>query len=296
MSDEQAGPYPAEPPRKVLTRPGVYDMDEALYHGDPVPGGSLSCSGAKLLMPPGSPARYFAALSEPRAPSRALEFGTAAHREVLGTGWPLAVWPGGDWTRLVDDVNPGAWRKEQRAAGRVPVLAAEQQKIKAMAAAIAAHPTARLLMRAEEVLNEQSMFWQDGEFGIWRRARLDAVRLRGRVLVTDYKTAASADPGEFAKACARYRYHWQDPWYREAVARTLGDAEAAFLFIAQEKDPPYCTGIYELDDDAVALGEAKTAAACAAYARCQQTGEWPGPQPAGDVVTRISLPRWAHYE
>jgi hypothetical protein len=275
-----------------VARPGVYEMDEATYHGDPVPGGSLSCSNAKLILPPGSPARFRAAQSEPRAPSRVLDFGTAAHREVLGTGWPLAVWAGEDWTlKAAQD-----FRKAARAAGQVAILAREQQQIKTMAAAIEAHPSARLLLGAEEVMNEQSLFWFDDEFGIWRRARLDAVRLRGRVLIVDYKTAASADPVEFAKAAARYKYHWQDPWYREAVARTLGDAEAGFLFVAQEKDPPYCVGIYELDDEAVALGEAKIAAACTVYARCRAAGDWPGPQPSGDVVTRISLPRWARYE
>ena len=33
---------------------GVYDIPEDLYHRDPVPGGSLSCSGAKKLLPPSS--------------------------------------------------------------------------------------------------------------------------------------------------------------------------------------------------------------------------------------------------
>ena len=43
----------------VVDEPGVYDgLDEAAYHADPVPGGSLSASGAKLLLPPSCPALY----------------------------------------------------------------------------------------------------------------------------------------------------------------------------------------------------------------------------------------------
>jgi len=279
-------------PKCRVTKPGAYQLAEAAYHADPVPGGSLSCSGAKLLLPPSCPAIFAWSRDHPPEPKQVLEFGSAAHREVLGTGWPLEVWPGGDWTRLVDGVNPQQWRKEQRAAGRVPVLAKEQQQIKAMAAAIAAHPAAAVLLQAEEVMAELSLFWQDDEFGIWRRARMDAVRLQSRVVIVDYKTARSADPEEFAKSAANYRYHMQDDWYRTAVTRTLGDIDPLFLFVAQEKTEPYLTGIYELDGEAKWRGAERNAAACRKYARCVASGEWPGYQLDDQLATTISLPRW----
>jgi hypothetical protein len=275
-----------------VTRPGVYDADtmpEVLYHSDPVPGGSLSCSGAKLVLK--APAIFDWARKQPRLPTRAMEFGTAAHKEMLGVGWPVEVWPGTDWTRLVDGVNPGKWAAQQRLAGKVPVLASDREKITAMRAAIEAHPAARLLIMGE-VMPEWSYFWQDEEWGIWRRARMDAVRLAGRVLIMDYKTAYSASPDEFAKAAGRLLYHMQDPWYKDAVTHTLGDADPAFLFVAQEKDPPYLVGIYELEPESVLAGRARNARACREYARCVAAGEWPGYQP-GETVTRISVPRWA---
>ena len=47
---------------------GVYDgMDEDAYHADPVPGGSLSASGAKLLLPPSCPALYHYRRDHPKA-------------------------------------------------------------------------------------------------------------------------------------------------------------------------------------------------------------------------------------
>src|SRR5213082_3440728 len=113
----------------MVTAPGVYDMDEATYHGDPVPGGSLSCSGAKLLIPPNCPAIYQWARKQGRTPTRAMEFGTAAHAEVLGRGWPISVgdpkW--GDWQAK----EAQEWGKAERAAGRVPLLARDREKITA---------------------------------------------------------------------------------------------------------------------------------------------------------------------
>jgi hypothetical protein len=274
----------------IITKPGMYEgLAEADYHADPVPEGSLSCSGAKLLLPPSCPAKYAWSRKHPPEPKAVFEFGTAAHREVLGTGWPIEVWEGTDWKTKASQ----EWRKEQRAAGRVPILANEREQITAMAAAIRAHPTASLLLNAEEVMAERSLFWQDEEFGIWRRSRLDAVRLSGRVIITDYKTAVTADPREWSRNAANFGYHWQDPWYREAVICTLGDADPAFLFVVQEKTPPYLVAVYELDELSIEAGQAKIRAACREYARCTAAGEWPGYQPEGETVTRISLPAWA---
>ncbi|MGW9447058.1 hypothetical protein, partial [Bacillus mobilis] len=43
----------------AITRPGVYDgIPEAVYHRDPVPGGSLSSSGARKLLAPSCPALF----------------------------------------------------------------------------------------------------------------------------------------------------------------------------------------------------------------------------------------------
>lgn len=277
----------------AVTQPGMYSMPEADYHADPVPGGSLSCSGAKLLLPPGHPARFDWVRKHPEdgPRSRAMEFGTAAHREVLGTGWAYAVSPhGDDWrSRKAQD-----WAAGKRAEGVTPLLPAEREQIVAMAAAITTNPDARLMLQADEVWHEQSLFWVDDDTGIWRRARLDAVKLYGRVLIIDYKSAKSADPEQFAKDVGNYRYHWQHAWYTEAVLHVTGDMDPAFCFVVQEKDPPYAVGIYELDLDAVLAGAERCAAACRKYADCVAAGAWPGPQPAGDRITKISLPRWAY--
>jgi hypothetical protein len=283
----------------VITKPGAYQMAEEDYHQDPIPGGSLSCSGAKLLLPPSCPAIFAWRRDHPAPPTAAMELGTAAHREVLGTGRDYAVWPGESWS----DKGGKAFREQAHADGQVPIKAAQHQQIKEMAAAITAHPSASILLRADEVMNEISLFWRDDLGGylaepIWRRSRLDAVKLEGRVYIVDYKSAFSADRAEFARAAARLGYHMQDAFYRQAVTRTLGDADPAFLFVVQDKDPPYLAAVYDLGWRSQATGEALVEQACREYARCVAAGEWPGYQleDAGDprrFVETIELPGWA---
>jgi hypothetical protein len=81
------------PPRhSIVTTPGPHaQLPEAAYHNDPVPGGSLSSTGARKLLPPGCPAKY-RWWADNREPFKAVfEEGKAAHRKVLGVGPELVL-------------------------------------------------------------------------------------------------------------------------------------------------------------------------------------------------------------
>ena len=119
----------------IVTEPGVYTMDEADYHADPVPGGSLSCSGAKKLL--ASPARFAYDREHPPAPTRAMEMGSAvhAHELVLGTGAQIVVIDADNYrTKAAQEAAAAA-----REAGAVPLLTAEHDQVQAMAAALRDH-------------------------------------------------------------------------------------------------------------------------------------------------------------
>ena len=70
-----------------ITRPGVYDnIPEAVYHRDPVPGGSLSSSGARKLLAPSCPALFRHEQTHPQPHKKTFDLGSAAHELVLGEG------------------------------------------------------------------------------------------------------------------------------------------------------------------------------------------------------------------
>lgn len=272
---------------------GVYDdMPEDIYHSC---GWALSCSGAKKLLPPSCPALYAYDRATTPVPKRHFELGTAAHRMVLGLGaeWVLLDYP--DYrTKAAQQA-----RDEARAHGAVPVLPPEYEQIKAMAEALRTHHLASSLLCRGDVQAEQSLFWRDEEWGITRRARLDALRVPGPgnmlncPVVADYKSTTCAEPGAFTRDAARYGYHMQDAWYRDAVTALLGD-EPEFFFVAQEKTPPYLVSVIQLDDAAVAAGRRRNAQAMEIFRDCQAVDIWPGYNP-GDIVT-VSLPTWATRE
>jgi hypothetical protein len=267
-------------------------MPEDAYHADPVPGGSLSASGAKLLLPPSCPALYRYRRDHPKV-SAEFDFGTAAHRYVLGAGPQVTVVDADDWrTKKAKDA-----RDEARDHGYVPLLPAEYAEVRAMATAIREHPVASALFDPAYGKPEQSLFWQDGEFGIWRRARLDWLprpQPGRRMVIPDYKTAAAIDRESIRKAVANYGYHMQAAQYTDAAIALGLDDDPAFLFVFQEKTPPYLVSIAQLDPEAIGTGRARNRRACEIWRDCTETGIWPGYEAqAEDGITYITLPPWA---
>jgi PDDEXK-like domain of unknown function (DUF3799) len=272
---------------------GVYDgMPEHVYHGDPVPGGSLSSSGARKLLPPSCPARFRHDLDHPPLSTPNMERGTAAHRLVLGTGAEITEVDAPDWRTKAAQEK----RDKARADGKVPLLAAEYRKVRDMAAALRAHPLASALFNPDSGRAEQSLFWQDALTGIWRRARLDWMPdadARERLIAVDYKTTTSADPDGIAKSVYTFGYYMQAPWYLDGL-QALGLAEdPAFVFVFQETAPPYLVNAIQLDWLALRTGYDRNRRAIERYRDCMNSGIWPGYTPDIRDLPTISLPHWA---
>lgn len=278
----------------TITAPGIYDIPPADYHRDPIPGGSLSSSGARKLLPPSCPALFRHWLDEGQAATKAMEVGAAAHLEVLGTGPELVVVDARDWK------TKAAQQKavEARTRGAVPILTHQHTKVQEMAAALREHPLARRLLDPTLGRTEQTLVWFDDEFGVWRRAMLDYLpyldRSR-RLIIPDYKTCDSAAPDDLPRSIHRYGYHQQGDWYL-AGAEALGlasDGPPAFVLIFQETERPYLVTVVELDREAQEIGRTRNRKALDLYRTCVASGYWPGY--AEDVVP-VGLPPWAVYQ
>lgn len=273
----------------TVTGPGIYDIPEDIYHADPVPGGSLSSTGARLLVEPGGPAKFDWARRHGKLPTEAMEFGTAAHHEILGTGAEVVPIDAENYqTKKAQQA-----RDEARARGAVPMLPHQLDALGAMAQALREHPLASALLTGWG-RPEQSAFWRDKETGVICRSRYDVFptgkTVLGRVLVPDYKTAKDAGPEAFAKAVNERGYHQQAPFYLDGLrALRLADEDAAFAFVVQEKTPPFLVAVYQLDAAALMIGAHRNRKALRTYAECAASGHWPG---YSEDIETVSLPAW----
>lgn len=273
---------PAAGPDAV--QPGQYDISAEEYHADPVPGGSLSSTGARKILSPGCPAAFRHQLGVPQEPNAVFEFGTAVHTYVLGAGAEVLVTEYDNWRSKAAQAE----RAEVRAAGGVPLLAAEGELAKAMAAAVLADPTAGPLFAPGSGEVEQTYIWRDDETGVWCRALLD---VSSPHRVVDLKTTSDASLDGIQKSVWKYGYHQQDGWYRDAVRAVCG-TEPEFLFVFVDKRAPHLVTVVDLDETARHLGAARNARARQTYAECVRTDTWPGHAPG---VTTISLPRYGEF-
>lgn len=271
----------------LITEPGVYpDLSHDDYHADPVPGGSLSSTGARRLLPPSTPARFRYEQQNPTTPTKAMKVGTVAHALVLGTPPPVEILEFDNWrTNAAKDAA-----KDAEARGLIAMLRKEFEPVAAMAEALLEHKLARRLV--EDARPEVTAVWQDEMTGVWCRARYDLLRpptASGRLVIPDYKTSTSAHPDRFAKSIVEYGYHQQGAFYTTGgIALNLGE-DPVFLFIVQETTAPYLVSVVQLDPPDMRIGAHLNREAIRLYKQCVDRDEWPG---YGDDIAHVALPSW----
>ncbi|AEL19969.1 exonuclease VIII [Mycobacterium phage Charlie] len=270
-------------------------VDEDDYHADR---GSLSVSGAKLLLPPSCPAKFRWEQDNGRKPKKAWDFGHVAHKLVLGKGAEFEVLdPSVHGLKANGEPSekPTAtamWRNaeaEARKQGKVPIHIADFTRAYDMAERVRQHPTAGPIFADTEGQAEVALYHTDPETGVRLRGRIDWLTND----IDDYKTSTTANPAELKVKFYKLGYFMQAAWYIDLLV-ALGFAEnPRFRFIVQEKEPPYVVTPIEYDDDAIAEGRRRNRQAIRLYAECMETGRWPGY--SDDVVT-LSLPAWGARE
>jgi hypothetical protein len=257
------------------------------YHAHP----ALSSSGARRLLPPSCPA-LFRHWQHREQHSAAFDLGKAAHLYVLTEGEAVELVDAPDWRTKAAREE----RERIRADGHVPVLPKELEVVQDMAGAIRAVPLARALLDPSKGEPEVSLFWSAvddvAQFEVPCRARIDwlLAPTTGRVTAVDYKTTPDASTRGIERAVDNYGYHVQDAWYSEGLEATgLAAADMAFLFVFQEKTPPYLCHVVNLPPAWKALGHSKAQEARRTYADCMVADHWPG---YSDDITELTIPRW----
>ncbi|MEU9805476.1 PD-(D/E)XK nuclease-like domain-containing protein [Mycobacterium sp. NPDC050853] len=277
---------------EIAAADGVYpDVPEDQYHADR---GSLSVSGAKLLLPPSCPEKFRWAMDNERKPKKEWDFGHVAHHLVLGKGAEFVVLDPAvhgltkDGKLSEKPTSTALWKAaaaEARKNGQTPISLADHAKAEAMAAKVSEHHTAGPLFY--DGAAEIALYHTDPETGMRLRGRVDWLETNGDI--DDYKTSTTANPTELVRKFWTLSYFMQAAWYRD-LAIALDVAEnPRFRFVVQEKEPPFVVTVVEYDDQAIGEGQRLNREAIRLYADCVERGVWPGY--SDDVVT-ISLPGW----
>jgi PDDEXK-like domain of unknown function (DUF3799) len=271
----------------------VDDMPHDEYLAHP----ALSASGAKTLIRPGGPARFAHERAHGEPPRRAFDVGHAVHAAVLGvdpgTDVVLCTPKTGD-PYPAEDYKTASAREHRdaiRAAGRIPVLAADITLAENMATALRAHPIAARLLHPDTGRAEVSLFWHDPEYGVDRRARVDWLRTAdrtGRLILVDYKTCESAAPDAVDRAIGNYGYHLSAAWYRDLIIGLGLATSVPVLLVFQEKTPPHLVHVVEVGPEWLALGHEETRRALTIFRECTDSGRWPG----YEEITVSTPPRW----
>ncbi len=253
---------------------GVLEVAEYAYHADLVADHpTLSSSVANKLLT-GSPAHAKAAHPKlnhelVRQEEHHFDIGAVAHSILLGGESAVEVVAADDWrTKAAKEARDLA-----RAHGRVPLLDKHWAEVQQMTAAIREQldrvSTSPPLFT--DGRGEQTLVWEDN--GVLCRARLDWLR-DDLVAIDDYKTARSAAPEKWSRSMIDNGYDVQAAFYLRGVRATL-DANPAFRFVAQEKEPPYALTVFALAPDVVALADRKVDWAIERWKRCLENDEWP---------------------
>lgn len=274
----------------LLTQPEHHGLVDGMPLEEYLAVEALSAGSARKLLPPSCPALYRQDQLTPYR-SDSMDIGHVAHSLVL-EGLDLedvAVEVPGNWSTK----EPKAAKAAAEAAGRIPLHSKDAAAIRGMVAAMRSHPVAAALFDPSSGRPEVSLFWTEPKSGAPRKGRLDFLsdrRRSGRLILADYKsTSGSADPSEFGRTVLNFGYAHQLAGYEEGL-RVLGiDDDPQLLLIVQETRPPYLIKPLEIPDEAMRIAREHVRQACLTYARCVETGDWPG---YGPEVEQVEIPQW----
>ncbi|WP_233867233.1 PD-(D/E)XK nuclease-like domain-containing protein [Paraburkholderia adhaesiva] len=245
---------------------------------------AFSSSGVKHLLR--SAAHYDAWRTAPREPSSEMAFGTVVHALVLepDRAPPVAIAPECERRSNADKATWNAF--EAGLEGRIALKQAEFDRAQRVRDAVQGHPAARELLAG--ITSEVSLFWEDDEFGIPCKARLDA--LRGDGGIVDLKTTRNACADEFARSVARYAYHAQAAHYSSGCEHVLDASPRFYAWVAIETEPPFGCACYVAGTDALCAGRDLVVEAARIYARARREGRWRG---YPDTLQPLVMPSWA---
>lgn len=237
-----------------------------------------------------SPAHYRHALISERNDTASLKRGRVAHIATFEpdqVGERCAVWRGGDR-------RGKEWKQFQREnATRDIVTETEWSSAEQIQRAVHGHQLASKYVQGG--IPEASMFWtlkapELGGVPGWEikcRGRVDFIAKVGAIV--DLKTSRDASVDGFAKLSAQYGYHSQAAFYVDGYEAITG-TRLPYVIVAVEPSAPFAVTVFELDEQALAVGRQSYRELLDRLALCRAEARYPA---YSDQLVPLSLPRWA---
>lgn len=234
-------------------------------------------SRSELFVLKRSPLHFKYAQEHKDEPTPALVFGSAAHKYILeqdSFSDEYAVAPSVDRRTKAGKEEYAAFISEN--AGKVVISKDDMTMIKEMYDAIKANKLASEALYAPKARYEQSYFWEDQQTGEMVKCRPDCLTdIDGRKYIVDYKTTDSCENGHFERSARKYGYKLQAGMYREGVFLNTYE-DFGFMFVAQEKKPPYAVRVYICSEDFIDEGYDEYRYLLGLYHECKVSGNWFG--------------------
>lgn len=176
------------------------------------------------------------------------------------------------------------------ASSKIVVTAEEMKHLEGMKEMFLSHQTARALLEGSK--KELSVFWHHHAYEFQCKCRPDMTFidfLGAENVLVDYKTCKDASPDAFGKDFVNLHYHIQAYWYRLGMEQLTGE-DWEYIFIAQEKTPPYGVACYYVPADAYIIAHNDLKIATHIYNECLKVNQWPC---YPDEYQTLKIPKWA---
>lgn len=243
-----------------------------------------------------SPEKFKYFLEHPVEQTPAMAFGSACHAEVLEHEEFAKEYAVGPLVDRRTKEGKELWAKFlEESAGKTVISKEDFDIISGMKLAIMDCQLAKKLIFGKGE-TETAFFWTDPETGEMCKIKTDRlVKFNRRWYIVDYKTTACAETFRFNSDIWKMGYYFQAGMYAEGV-KTVKKLKKlpGFLFVAQEKKPPYSVNVIEVSDEVMAAGVAKFHELLEKYHSCKIMDSWPGY--VADVPNDSYVPGWAERE
>lgn len=287
------------PVQRPFYAPGWYrDLSNDEYHGS----FGTSSSQLKVLLEQ-TPAYQRYHSTNPKETTAAMALGTAVHALVLEPekfDEEVAVLP--EINRRTKIGQEEFAEFHQTNASKTIITPEQYEKAKLMAGNVLAHPVARILV--EDAVVESSIYWwyhstdpdDDTHYKEMVKVRPDGL-CRSHPIIFDLKTTVDATESEFQRTILNRGYHISAAMYKDGInqCQPLLDemrriAYTNFVFIVVENEPPYQCALYEIDQEALDIGQSQLRRAMHYLKRAREKN-WPS---FPEEIRMIGLPHWAN--